>query len=92
MREKASSAQVELHLETIARLRKRLGEIGLAIKASQFAIERELQRALGVTHEIGLGWQECPHSPTGKCFYDDDDDCAHDNCIMCGMPSERGKV
>lgn len=34
------------------------------------------------------GW-DCPHSPIGKCIYNDWTDPDHDNCVICGDTSER---
>ena len=35
------------------------------------------------------GSQDCPSSPTGICWYDDQEDPAWDNCVFCGEPDER---
>lgn len=51
-------------------------------------ISQELAEALGIDY-VALGNYACKHSPTGKCFYDDDTDPGYDSCLMCGNPSER---
>jgi hypothetical protein len=32
---------------------------------------------------------ESAFNPIDKCFYDGDNDPAHDSCVMCGQPEER---
>ena len=38
---------------------------------------------------IALGWHECSESPTLHCLYDNSEDPSHDECIVCGSPSDR---
>jgi hypothetical protein len=38
---------------------------------------------------IVIGTWECSNSPIGVCFYDDDEDRCHDQCLICGDPDER---
>lgn len=50
-------------------------------------VDAELERMLGMRVARG-GWA-CPESPTGSCIYDPAEDPSHDECIICGEPSER---
>jgi len=53
-------------------------------------IKHELAEQYGLDeYEIALGLHECPDSPTGLCFYNNDDDPCWDFCLVCGGPHER---
>lgn len=38
---------------------------------------------------IETGYHECKDSPIGICFYDNMEDPALDDCLICGEPDER---
>ena len=48
----------------------------------------ELARVLEID-SVELGSHKCHHSPTGKCFYNEDEDPCNDSCLVCGQPDER---
>jgi hypothetical protein len=52
------------------------------------AQNRLLRRFFGVA-KIDLGFYDCVASPIGLCVYDGMADPSHDNCLVCGDPSER---
>lgn len=39
--------------------------------------------------DLHEGNRSCPTSPTGRCFYDDYEDPASDDCLFCHGPAER---
>lgn len=77
-------------------------QIHLKKRESQKAIEDsykleaelkiEIVKVLNLTVDpdyLILGSWDCENSPTGKCFYDSENDRCHDECLVCGEPSER---
>lgn len=42
-----------------------------------------------LTTHIVIGYHECKDSPIGICFYDNMEDPALDDCLICGEPDER---
>lgn len=68
------------------------GGIEAGIAAADLAIQAELARIFEVAnpgHVVQGGWR-CEKSPTGGCVYDRVEDPWHDNCLVCGEPSDRG--
>ena len=72
-----------------AKLDEALGEIECQINAERI---RLVQKTFAIKNRyLAFGYcHNCPKSPTGHCVYNDETDPAHDDCIYCGDPEDRG--
>lgn len=78
-----------------ADLGRRLEEVKVSLEAQiaevDLRVREELGRVIGIDPEaVHEGGWRCSGSPTGWCIYDNHEDSWHDDCLICGEPSDRG--
>jgi hypothetical protein len=66
-------------------LRETMGVNELSIEVG--SLEVSIAEKYNLLDKLRGSW-ECPNSPLGKCFYEQDDG-AMDDCIFCHEPDER---
>lgn len=65
------------------------GVIDHQIELEKIQLVQEAQ-APSYSHWAFSPYHVCAKSPTGACVYNKDLDPAHDDCIFCGEPEDRG--
>lgn len=84
-----------MSIEIVMAKMAQISEIQRELDSKTHRLEYELLELVGVVVDVSppdlsLGWQwPCPTSPTTRCVYNDNDDPAHDQCLICGDPEER---
>lgn len=84
-------ANQEVRFELWQKLRDITASMNAQMAEAGLRMNEELGRMLDINPEaVHWGAWECSGSPTGSCIYDNHADPGHDDCLICGDPSDRG--
>jgi len=85
---------ISAYLDSIKRLEEELRRFTNTKQTAITSYWEIINARLGEKHGISAdslshGSWDCKESPTGKCYFNEDEDPCEDDCLVCGGPEER---